>query len=131
MSELQKAQLIFLDSIERNQAEVARALQSQPEAIRELVLASTADLRQALLAVVEAIGKIPQPPRAEPLMPILDALAAVGNVIIMQTNKLMSEMDKQAGRLIPQPVAPKKWRFNIDRNFQTGRIQEVTAEVIE
>jgi hypothetical protein len=129
MSELQKAQLIFLDSIERNQAEVARALQSQPEAIRELVLASTADLRQALLAVVEAIGKIPQPPRAEPLMPVLEALGAVGNVIIVQTNKLMSELDKQAGRLIPQ--APKKWRFNIDRNYQTGRIQEVTAEVIE
>jgi hypothetical protein len=26
---------------------------------------------------------------------------------------------------------PKKWKFNIDRNFQTGRIQEVTAEQIE
>ena len=130
MSELQKAQLIFLDSIERNQAEVARALQSQPEAIRELVASSTADLRQALLAVVAAIGKIPQPPRAEPLMPVLEALAAVGNVIIMQTNKLMAEMDKQAGRLIPQPVAPKKWKFEIDRNFKTGKIQEVIAKQI-
>jgi hypothetical protein len=48
----------------------------------------------------------------------------------MQANKIIAELSRQADRLA-QPAKPKKWKFNIDRNFQTGRIQEVTAEVIE
>jgi ABC-type transport system involved in cytochrome bd biosynthesis fused ATPase/permease subunit len=132
MGEIEKAQLIFLDSIERNQAEVARALQGQPEALRELIGAATSELRLAMLAVAEAIGKIPQPAKPDPpqsLMPVLEALGALANALVMQTNKVMAEMVRQADRLASPP--PKKWRFNIDRNFQTGRIQEVTAEVVE
>jgi len=133
MSELQKAQLIFLDSIERNQAEAAKALQGQPEAIKAAIDAAAAEIRLAVAAVVDAIGRIPQPAQPmppEPLAPVVAALAGLGNVVTMQANKVITEVTRQADKLA-QPAKPKKWKFNIDRNFKTGRIQEVTAEVVE
>lgn len=131
MSALEKAQLIFLDSIERNQAETAKALQGQPEAIKAAVDAAAADMRLAVAAVVDAIGRIPQPAQPiapEPLAPVMAALAGLGNVFTMQANKIINEVTRQADRLAPKP---KKWKFNIDRNYQTGKIQGVTAEVVE
>jgi hypothetical protein len=67
-SEVQKAQLIFLDAIERKNAETVKQLKAVVGALQEVI----------------------------------------------------AELQK-----------PRKWKFDIDRNFDTQRIQSVTAERVE
>ncbi len=45
--------------------------------------------------------------------------------------ELLKDVVGNLQKVISSLEKPKKWKFNIDRNFQTGRIQEVTAEQID
>jgi hypothetical protein len=56
------------------------------------------------------------------------------NAIEEDSKKTVEQLKTVAEKLeavITQLSKPKKFKFNIDRNFQTGRIQEVTAKQIE
>ena len=48
-----------------------------------------------------------------------------------ETAKQLKAVVNNLEAVIAAIEKPKKWKFDIDRNFQTGRIQGVTAEVIE
>jgi hypothetical protein len=48
-----------------------------------------------------------------------------------ETAKQLKQVVSSLEAVIAAIERPKKWKFNIDRNFQTGRIQEVTAEQVE
>lgn len=45
--------------------------------------------------------------------------------------KQLKAVVEQLSAVITALEKPKKWKFDVDRNHQTGRIQGVTAEVIE
>lgn len=127
MSELQKAQLIFLDAIERRQSDLADALRGQPETLKAIMEAVAEAIVKALQANADSVGKavagLPVPKVPESLGPVVEALGAVANGQVMAANRVVNELNRLS--------RPKKWKFNIDRNFQTGRIQEVTAEAVE
>jgi hypothetical protein len=48
-----------------------------------------------------------------------------------ETAKQLKQVVSSLEAVIAAIERPKKWKFNIDRNYQTGRIQEVTAEQVE
>jgi hypothetical protein len=48
-----------------------------------------------------------------------------------ETAKQLKQVVSSLEAVIAAIKKPKKWKFNIDRNFQTGRIQGVEAEQIE
>jgi hypothetical protein len=48
-----------------------------------------------------------------------------------ETAKQLKAVVNNLEAVIAAIERPKKWKFEIDRNFQTNRIQSVTAEVIE
>jgi hypothetical protein len=48
-----------------------------------------------------------------------------------ETAKQLKQVVSSLEAVIAAIEKPKKWKFDIDRNFKTGRIQGVTAEVIE
>jgi hypothetical protein len=49
----------------------------------------------------------------------------------METVKQLKAVVNTLEAVITAIEKPKRWKFDIDRNFQTNRIQSVTAEVIE
>ena len=48
-----------------------------------------------------------------------------------ETAKQLKQVVSSLEAVIAAIEKPKKWKFDIDRNFQTGRIQGVTAEQVE
>jgi hypothetical protein len=129
VSELQKAQLIFLDAIERRQSDLAEALRGQPETLKAIMEAVAESIVKALQANAEIVGKaVSSRPAKEPqsLQPVIEALGAVANGQVVAVNKVLNELSRQT-TIMQQP---KKWRFKIDRNYTTGLIQDVVAEQI-
>jgi hypothetical protein len=131
VSELQKAQLIFLDAIERRQSDLAEALRGQPETLKAIMEAVAEAIVKALQANADSVGRAvsyrPVPKEPQSLQPVIEALGAVANGQVMAANKVVGELSRQLGAL----SRPRKWKFDIDRNFQTGKIQGVTAEAVE
>ena len=130
MSELQKAQLIFLDAIERRQADVAEALRGQPETLKAIMEAVAEAIVKGLQANAESVGKAvssrPVPKEPQSLQPVIEALGAVANGQVVAVHKVLNELSRQTNIM----QQPKKWRFKIDRNYTTGLIQDVVAEQI-
>ena len=130
-----EAQLIFLNEIEINTVKAV-------EAINALI-----EKNAALLAAIEAQTErlIPKPfPEIKQtsidLEPVVNATMAVSNTILKSQNKSDTVLASQISLLVESNRAiiaqletlnkPKKWEFKIDRNFKTGLIQAVTAEVV-
>ena len=130
----EQAQIIFLNEIEKNTVKAAdaiAALMTMPETLVKAIESQTASL-------------LPQPypeAKAIDLTPMVNATLSLANTIQQSGNKSDTVISRQAEYVVETNHAiiaqldkmnkPKKWKFNIDRNFQTGRIQGVTAEIIE
>jgi hypothetical protein len=129
-----EATLVFLNEIEKNTvkaADAAAALLTMPETLIKAIESQTASL-------------LPQPypeAKAIDLTPVVNATLSLANTIQQSGNKSDTLLARQVESLIETNRAiiaqledlkkPKKWKFNIDRNFTTNRIQSVIAEVVE
>ena len=129
-----EATLVFLNEIEKNTVKAAEApamLASMTETLTKAIESQTGRL-------------LPQPyPVAQPvdLTPVVNATLAVANQVLQSTNKSDTVLLRQLDSLMELHRAiiaqleklnsPKEWKFEIDRNFQTGRIQGVTAKIVE
>jgi hypothetical protein len=127
------AQIIFLNEIEKNTVKAAdaiAALLAMPETLVKAIEGQTARL-------------LPQPypeAKAIDLTPIVNATLSLANTIQQSGNKSNTLITRQSESIIELNRAiiaqledikkPKKWKFNIDRNFKTGRIQSITAEQV-
>jgi hypothetical protein len=130
----EQAQIIFLNEIEKNTTKAAdaiAALLAMPETLVKAIESQTASL-------------LPQPyPEVKPidLTPVVNATLSLANTIQQCGNKSDTFIARQVEALIETNRAiiaqledlkkPKEWKFEIDRNFQTQRIQSVTARVVE
>jgi hypothetical protein len=79
---------------------------------------------------MQAIAKLPQkkaPTLAEAQLIFLNEVEKNTAAAVGQLRSVVDALEA----VIVQLQTPKKWKFDIDRNFQTGRIQGVTAKVIE
>jgi hypothetical protein len=129
----EQAQIIFLNEIEKNTVKAAdaiAALMTMPETLVKAIESQTAALTPR------------PPPDAKPidLAPVINATLSLANTIQISGNKSDTIMVQKIESLIETNRAiiaqldtlnkPKKWKFNIDRNFTTGKIQDVIAEQI-
>jgi hypothetical protein len=129
----EQAQIIFLNEIEKNTVKAAdaiAALMTMPETLVKAIESQTASL-------------LPKPypeAKAVDLTPVVNATLSVANTIQQSGNKSDTLLARQVESLIETNRAiiaqleevnkPKKWSFKIDRNFTTGKIQDVIAEQI-
>ena len=129
-----EATLVFLNEIEKNTvkaADAAAALLTMPETLVKAIERQTVELTPR------------PPPEAKPidLAPVVNATLSLANTIQLSGNKSDTIMVQKVESLIETNRAiiaqletlnkPKEWKFEIDRNFQTGKIQEVTAKQIQ
>jgi hypothetical protein len=130
----EQAQIIFLNEIEKNTTKAAdaiAALLAMPETLVKAIERQTA----SLLPIPHTESK------AIDLAPVVNATLSLANTIQQSGNKSDTLIARQIEALIETNRAiiaqledlkkPKKWKFDIDRNFTTNRIQGVTAEVVE
>lgn len=68
-----------------------------------------------------------RPTPAEAMLVFLNEIEKDAMATVAQLKQVVSTLEA----VIAAIEKPKKWKFDIDRNFQTGRIQGVTAEVIK
>jgi hypothetical protein len=131
---LGKAQLVFLNEIEKNTTKSADAvsfLKAMPEILVKAIDRQTLELS-------------PRPlPDTKPLdfSPIIESSLNVSNTILKYGDKIESKISGQTKIFsdslntvvveLNKISKPKKWKFTIDRNFTTGKIQEVIAEQIK
>jgi hypothetical protein len=129
----EQAQIIFLNEIEKNTVKAAdaiAALMTMPETLVKAIESQTASL-------------LPKPypeAKAVDLTPVVNATLSLANTIQQSGNKSDTLLARQVESLIETNRAiiaqleevnkPKKWSFKIDRNFTTGKIQDVIAEQI-
>jgi|WetSurMetagenome_2_1015567.scaffolds.fasta_scaffold421223_2 hypothetical protein len=88
------------------------------------------------------IATLPKKPKPEydltGLAPKPKTTAEAGLLFLNEIEKDAADSAKQLKKVVSTLEAviaalekKKKWKFNIDRNYTTGRIQEVTAELVE
>jgi hypothetical protein len=129
----EQAQIIFLNEIEKNTTKAAdaiAALLAMPETLVKAIERQTASLLPIPHTEAKAID----------LAPVVNATLSLANTIQQSGNKNNSLITRQSESIIELNRAiiaqledlkkPKKWKFEIDRNFKTGRIQSVTAEQV-
>jgi hypothetical protein len=128
-----EAQVIFLNEIEKNTVKAADAIAA--------LLTMPETLVKALENQTERLLPKPYPEtKAVDLTPVVNATLSLANTIQQSSNKSDTFLARQVESLLETNRAiiaqlenlnkPKKWNFNIDRNFTTGRIQSVTAEQV-
>jgi hypothetical protein len=130
----EQAQIIFLNEIEKNTVKAAdaiAALLAMPETLVKAIEGQTARLLPPPYPEAKTID----------LAPVVNATLSLANTIQQSGNKSDTLLARQVESLIEINRAiiaqledlkkPKKWKFEIDRNFTTNRIQGVTAEVVE
>jgi hypothetical protein len=129
-----EATLVFLNEIEKNTvkaADAAAALLTMPETLVKALEMQTSSL-------------LPQPypeAKAIDLTPVVNATLSLANTIQQSGNKSDTLLGRQVESLIETNRAiiaqleilnkPKKWKFEIDRNYTTQRIQSIIAKEID
>lgn len=131
---LGKAHLVFLNEIEKNTTKAADAtvsLLTMPDMIVNALERQTIAL---------APKSIPDPPPLD-LSPVVESSLNMSNTVLTSGNKIENKISEQTkvfteslhtvvGELTKMNE-PKKWRFTVDRNFTTGKIQSIEAEIIK
>jgi hypothetical protein len=129
-----EATLVFLNEIEKNTvkaADAAAALLTMPETLVKALEMQTSSL-------------LPQPypeAKAIDLTPVVNATLSLANTIQQSGNKSDTLLARQVESLIETNRAIiaqleilnklKKWKFEIDRNYTTQRIQSIIAKEID
>lgn len=79
-------------------------------------------------AEYDMTGILPKRPTpADAMLIFLNEIEKDSAETVVQLKAVVAALES----VITQLQTPKKWKFNIDRNFTTGRIQGVEAEQIE
>jgi len=131
--------LIFLDAIEKRQGEIAAAIGAQPESVKAAIDVMSGAIVKAIQDSAERIvASRTKTTAPESNRPVIDAIGLVNSSYVAGINKLVSEIKAHADRIIysNQEIIsalnslqrPRKWKFKIDRNYQTKIIQDVTVE---
>jgi flagellar biosynthesis chaperone FliJ len=79
---------------------------------------------------MQAIAKLPKkaaPTVAEAQLIFLNEIEKSTDQSVKQLKAVVTALEA----VIAQLQTPKEWTFDIDRNFQTGRIQGVTAKQVK
>lgn len=132
------ASLIFLDAIERRSASIAEAIKAQPNTLSQIVQESS----KAILAALDSLSAVIKTMRGkdpESLRPLIEAVQAVQNSIVLSFNRMMADMGKQVASLVESNQSvlaelqrKKKFRLSFDRNSRTGLIQgDIKIEQID
>lgn len=140
MIELEKAQLLFLDAIERRQGKMAEAIDACQEELKAALDAAVNGIVTAIRASSQAtVAAMPKPskPTEIDMQPLVEKLVALNNSQAVLFDKLISEIKVQTERTIQSHSElldainkPKKWKFNIDRNHSTKLIQDIIVEAV-
>lgn len=131
------AQIIFLNEIEKNTTAAADATTSL---VKELSVLTDAFVKAIEKQTMALAPKDYPEPKPIDLSAVVNSTLSVANTVLQSGNKSNTILVRQVESLLESNRAiiaqletlnkPKKWKFNIDRNFTTGLIQGVIAEVI-
>jgi hypothetical protein len=140
MADINKAQLIFLDAIQRASSDTADQIKALKEAIMGVLAAVAEANSKGMMAMVDSIKTIPvsRVKNVVDMVPIADSVKKLEEINAAAGRSLSAELDKHyrtvaaiLSRLEAALIAPKKYKVNIDRNHQTKLIQDVTIEQIK
>ncbi len=140
-SSYDKATLIFLDTIEKNQTRMIEALEAFPQTVPAGLNDAFKTISAAMGEVAKAVDSLPKDKAINlslnGLTDVITSMLAISNTVTMSINKVVNEMSQQTNKIVASNNAllaalkkPKKWKMTPDRNYNTKLIQEVTIEQI-
>lgn len=147
--DISSAALVFLDRIERNTSDLAKAIESGigsvdsdeegvEESIKEAILPASEALQRiekALEEIIAQLGKDPSGAEIEAIRALQNAVTVMGNRVASDMARAITPLVESHGKLLPvmQSVLEllgrkRTYKMSVDRNYQTKLIQAVTIE---